>query len=214
MRSKFSLILPALVLLNLLVKGTSMYRNRTPWFVMPGYMDLVMFYNTSQPIWTVMSTDTSNLTCQADKMYNITYEYVVFERFYKIYENISDFYLLGRFTNWNTQPDRWPNSRRPRYDQMVLSYLGFQFEFGSDILLYYHEHCAVFRIIREKGERMWLELRAWNFTVSGISILCTTYFYQHQRHKERTVYTPDCQHILEPVMNRSVSSWRRRRSAT
>uniref|UniRef100_A0A131YP70 Lipocalin n=1 Tax=Rhipicephalus appendiculatus TaxID=34631 RepID=A0A131YP70_RHIAP len=185
MRSKFSLILPALVLLNLLVKGTSMYRNRTPWFVMPGYMDLVMFYNTSQPIWTVMSTDTSNLTCQADKMYNITYEYVVFERFYKIYENISDFYLLGRFTNWNTQPDRWPNSRRPRYDQMVLSYLG-----------------------------MWLELRAWNFTVSGISILCTTYFYQHQRHKERTVYTPDCQHILEPVMNRSVSSWRRRRSAT
>ncbi|KAL1419558.1 hypothetical protein MTO96_025299 [Rhipicephalus appendiculatus] len=133
-------------------------------------MDIVMFYNTSQPIWTVMSTDTSNLTCQADKMYNITYEYVVFERFYKIYENISDFYLLGRFTNWNTQPDRWPNSRRPRYDQMVLSYLGFKFEFGSDILLYYHEHCAVFKIIREKGERMWLELRAWNFTVSTINI--------------------------------------------
>uniref|UniRef100_A0A6G5A4Z4 Putative lipocalin n=1 Tax=Rhipicephalus microplus TaxID=6941 RepID=A0A6G5A4Z4_RHIMP len=203
---KFPSILSALVLSGFLTTTTSMYRNSTPWFVNPGYKDIVMFYNTSQPIWTVLSTDTSNLTCQVDKMYNITFEYVVFERCYKIYENVSDFYLLGRFTNWNTQPNRWPDSRRPRYDQMVLRYLGFLFEFGSDILLFYHSNCGVFKIIREKGERMWLELRAWNVTVSSISALCTTYFYQHQRHKHRTVYTPQCQHIMKPVFNRSAWS--------
>uniref|UniRef100_A0A131YJM9 Lipocalin n=1 Tax=Rhipicephalus appendiculatus TaxID=34631 RepID=A0A131YJM9_RHIAP len=170
-------------------------------------LNIMKFYNTSEPIWTYYSTEHSKIECKADMMLDMNTTYVKFETAFSAKGgariNVTN---IGKVEKWKSEK----KFHRDTFNAMILSNPG-RAPYGFEKLLFQtlDNSCGVFLLGVNDLPYQWYEMRVKNSAVRRPNWACVMNFAEasYRKGREREVYSPKCQRMFNAKPDGGKGHW-------
>ncbi|XP_075740785.1 uncharacterized protein LOC142787042 isoform X2 [Rhipicephalus microplus] len=167
--------------------------------------DMTKFLNTSDPIWSYMTTSMRrDYDCKVDVIDSIQNTNVIFRRFFGYRKVIiSDWmlFLNGRLYYESARH----RTNNPIYNAMNVSFRAHGNPLDNEKLTYQsvNNTCGIFEVtdLAHAGHGITYELRVKNSSIKTAAETDCFKVYEKMGHKAKVTYLPDCQDILIGMNN-------------